>query len=161
MVGADVKDPFPMSNVKPGAKILEARACSDPNGAFHNVSFDLRAAEIISFAGLLGSANEEFDVHALMRPRRTSDRKHRVVRASVCAAIAVQATRSGLFYLPADRKTEGLVMPLSVTDNVRLAALYRYTKNGILSIDGQESDAATYQRKLGIKTPTLKTPVGA
>jgi ABC-type sugar transport system ATPase subunit len=69
------------------------------------------------------------------------------------------AIEAGLFYLPADRKSEGLIMPMSVTDNATLAALRRYASYGLLSLKEQTSEALSYKQKLGIKTPSLESPV--
>ncbi|MFT0860440.1 sugar ABC transporter ATP-binding protein [Ancylobacter sp. G4_0304] len=158
MIGADVKEPFPKLEVETGAPLLSVRGCSDPGGAFTDVSFDLKAGEIISFAGLLGAGSEAF-VRALLGLEASPSGTIELFEQPYVPHSPSQAIKAGLFYLPADRKSMGLIMPMSVTDNATLAALGRYASHGFLSLKRQAKDASIYKEKLRIKTPSLTTPV--
>jgi ribose transport system ATP-binding protein len=158
MVGADVKEPFPKLDVSRGAELLSVQNCTDPSGTFNDVSFDLHAGEIISFAGLLGSGNEAF-IRALLGLARRPSGAIRLLGRPYSPRSPSDAIRSGFFYLPADRKSEGLIMPMSVTDNATLAALRRYASKGVLLLRRQAKDASSWKEKLGIKTPSLDSPV--
>jgi ribose transport system ATP-binding protein len=158
MVGADVKEPFPKLEIGHGSELLSVQNCSDPSGAFSDVSFELAAGEIISFAGLLGSGNEAF-IRALLGMGHCPSGAIQLFGHPYLPQSPAEAIKAGLFYLPADRKSEGLIMPMSVADNATLAALKRYVSNGVLSLKKQARDAANCSQKLGIKTPSLESPV--
>jgi ribose transport system ATP-binding protein len=158
MVGTDVKEPFPKLEVQRGSELLNVQNCSDPNGAFSGVSFCLAAGEIISFAGLLGSGNEAF-IRALLGISHCPSGVIQLLGQPYIPQSPSDAIKAGLFYLPADRKSEGLVMPMSVADNATLAALKRYASSGVLSLKQQARDALQYKQKLDIRTPSLESPV--
>jgi ribose transport system ATP-binding protein len=158
MIGADVKEPFPKIDVGRGGELLSVQNCTDPGGAFDDVNFDLHAGEIIAFAGLLGAGNEAF-VRTLLGMGRRPSGAIRLFGRIYSPQSPADAISSGFFYLPADRKTEGLIMPMSVTDNATLAALARYAAKGVLSLRQQASEAAICKQKLGIRTPSLDSPV--
>ena len=156
MVGEDVKEPYPKADVGKGDRVLSVQNCSDADGHYKNVSFDLHAGEIISFAGLLGSGNEEF-VRSLLGLRRPPDGEIELFGQPFSARSPSEAIEAGLFYLPADRKSEGLILSMSVTDNVTLSALDQFVSAGLLSYAAQARECEMYRQKLDIKTPSLDT----
>ncbi len=156
MVGEDIQEPFPKQDIRKGEPILKVRGCNDPDGRFQNVNFELRAGEIISFAGLLGSGNEAF-ARALLGLGRRPWGEIELFGKPFTVHSPFDAIRAGIFYLPADRKSEGLILPMSVKDNSTLAALNRYTVTGLLSVRKQTEDSQMYRDQLDIKTPSLNT----
>ena len=156
MVGEAIKEPFPKFDVKRGKEVLRVRNCSDVDGKFRNVSFDLHAGEIISFTGLLGSGNDAF-VRALLGLGKNPSGNIELFGKPYAAQSPHEAIETGLFYLPADRKSEGLILPMSVKDNATLAALKRYVSSGVLSLKKQTEDCEELVEKLDIRTPSLQT----
>jgi ribose transport system ATP-binding protein len=156
MIGQNIKEPFPKLAVERGDVVLRVTACSDADHRFRDVNFELHAGEIVSFAGLLGSGNESF-VRALLglgrRPSGGIELHGKPYRIDSPAT----AIGSGFFYLPADRKSEGLVPSMSVLDNSTLASLRRFLSGGILSIAKQREDSRVHKDKLDIKTASLAT----
>ena len=65
MIGQNIKEPFPKFDVDRAHVVLRVTGCSDADDRFKDVSFELHAGEIVSFAGLLGSGSESF-VRALL-----------------------------------------------------------------------------------------------
>ena len=156
MVGEAIKEPFPKSDVKRGKEVLRVRNCSDVDGKFRNVSFDLHAGEIISFTGLLGSGNDAF-VRALLGLGKNPSGNIELFGQPYAAQSPHEAIEAGLFYLPADRKSEGLILPMSVNDNATLSALNRYVSSGVLSLKKQIEDCEELVKKLDIRTPSVRT----
>ena len=156
MVGEEVEDQFPKNDVKLGKGLLTVKNCSDPGGHFDDISFELFAGEVVSFAGLLGSGTESF-VRSLVGLMDKPTGEIRVSGKSYSPSQPHAAIKDGIFYLPADRKSEGLVLSMSVADNSTLANLVRYISNGLFSRQKQLSDCKGYQKRLGIKTPSLHT----
>jgi len=101
-----------------------------------DVSFDLRPGEVLGIAGLAGSgSNELIRGLAGIEPGTTG----RVALRGSDIRILTNPRRaiaSGLFLIPASRKTEGLVMGASIQDNVVLAALRGFTTAGVLRFRG-------------------------
>ena len=156
MVGEDIKEPYPKVKVKKGDKLLSVQNCSDADGRYTNISFDLHAGEIVSFAGLLGSGNEDF-VRSLLGLRKQAEGRIELLGQPYAARTPSEAIEAGLFYLPADRKSEGLILTMSVADNATLSAMQQYASFGFLSYGDQVKDCEAYKQKLDIKTPSLDT----
>ena len=156
MVGEAVKDPFPKFDIKKGKEILKVRNCSDDDGKFRNVSFDLHAGEILAFAGLLGSGDVDF-VRTLLGLGKHPSGNIELFGKPYAARSPHEAIEAGLFYLPADRKSEGLILPMSVNDNATLAALNRYVSSGVLSLKKQAKECEELVKKLDVRTPSVQT----
>ena len=110
----------------------------------------------ISFSGLLGSGNEEF-IRSLIGLRKPPVGEIEIFGQPYSARSPNAAIKAGVFYLPADRKSEGLILSMSVADNSTLSALDKYTSLGLISKADQIRDCEMYQRSLNIKTPSLDT----
>ena len=156
MIGQNIKEPFPKLDVDRGEVVLRVTGCSDADNRFKDVSFELHAGEIVSFAGLLGSGSESF-VRALLGLGRHPSGAIELLGKPYKVGSPATAIGSGVFYLPADRKTEGLVLPMSVLDNSTLASLRRFLSAGVLSIAKQREDSRVHKDKLDIKTASLTT----
>ena len=118
MVGREVGALFPKTDAEPGEVVLEVRGLTRA-GVFHDVTFQVRAGEIVALAGLVGAGRSEiaravfgvdrYDAGAVRSP------------ASRCAAGSPRAAiRAGMAFVPEDRRQQGLVMELSVARNVDL-----------------------------------------
>ena len=156
MIGQDIKEPFPKLDIEKGDPVLRVVDCSDADGRFANVSFSLRAGEIIAFAGLLGSGNEGF-VRTMLGLGKSPTGSIELCGKPYQVASPATAIDAGLFYLPADRKSEGLILSMSVLDNSTLASLRRYLARGFLSIGKQSQESQRHKERLGIKTASLAT----
>jgi ABC-type sugar transport system ATPase subunit len=132
MVGRDVDTVFP--ELAPPAEDLALRARGVvPAGRADGKGFDLevRKGEIVAVAGMLGSGRSRLlRTLAGVHPRAAGEVTvgDREVRSSVRDAV-----RAGLVFVPEERKTEGLVLPLSVRANTTLADLAAVAPRGWLS----------------------------
>jgi galactofuranose transport system ATP-binding protein len=123
--------------------------------------FDLavRPGEVVGLAGLLGSGRTEVAKLIFGAVRRDSGRLS-VGGAPMTAHSPAQALRRGMAFCPEDRKAEGLILELTVRENIILAL---QTKRGWLrrlSHDEQEELALKMIEALGIATPDADKPVG-
>jgi monosaccharide-transporting ATPase len=118
--------------------------------AVQEVSFDLRAGEIIGFAGLLGAGRTETArlVFGADKPRAGS----MILDGAPYAPEEPQdAIAAGLGFVSEDRKLEGIVPELSVAENMTLALLPRISRNGLVSESRQREIVARFIKELGIK----------
>ncbi|MHC1684709.1 MAG: sugar ABC transporter ATP-binding protein [Clostridiaceae bacterium] len=154
MVGRDIlHQPKVKSSVAKNAPvILEVKNLSSE--MVKDVSFTLRKGEILGFAGLVGAGRTETMRLIFGADKRTSGEIY-VNGQPVKIRHSVDAVKSGIGYLPEDRKQFGIVLGLSVKDNCVMARLDNYLKNKTFINDKAcVKDTEKYIKDLKIKTPT-------
>jgi ribose transport system ATP-binding protein len=127
MVGRELSDMFPPKTPAPdGPPLLEVRGFTVPGWA-QDVGFDVRAGEIVGFAGLVGAGRTElFEGILGLRPSRAGE--VHLSGVPVHFASPKQAARHGLTYLSEDRKGRGLHVHLPSMANVTLMDLDRHAR---------------------------------
>jgi ABC-type sugar transport system ATPase subunit len=158
MVGREVKQYTSQHLQQPlGEELLRVEGLSSP-GKFNNVSFTLRAGEILGFAGLVGAGRSEiaqaiFGVDPAVTGR-VFVRGQEMPLGSVTTALA-----SGIGLLPEDRKRMGLVLSMNCRENTSLAVLSRLSLGGFVKRGKERTLAQTYVDKLRVKTPTIEAGI--
>jgi rhamnose transport system ATP-binding protein len=158
MVGRDLADrPQRAAGATPGDSVLTVERLTR-EGVFTDVSFTVRAGEIVALAGLVGAGRSEvaravfgidsYDAGAVTVHGR------RLRKASPTSAMA-----AGIGFVPEDRRQQGLVMDMSVQQNVALASLGRLRKGGLIRASAERSMAADWAARLKIKYGRLTDPV--
>ncbi len=160
MVGRELVFQTPQHLSQPlGAELLRVERLSSP-GKFSNVSFSLRAGEVLGLGGLIGAGRSELaqaifglDAHARGRifVRGQPHDTH-----SVGAALKA---RMGL--LPEDRKRMGLILRMNCRENISLAVLKDLARCGFVRGKQERSLARDYAGRLRIKTPSIECNVAA
>ena len=118
--------------------------------AVRDVSFDLRSGEIVGIAGLLGAGRTETARIVFGALPRTSG--HMTMAGSAYRPRhAADAIAAGMGFCTEDRKTEGIVPEMSVSDNIALALLPRLGRHGVVDEQRQRELVAALIRQLGIK----------
>ena len=155
MVGRDIANLYPKPASAIGEVIFSAQDIARRH-VLHDCSFDIRAGEILGFAGLIGAGRTElaravFGADAIDAGSVWLDGKAIQVKSPADAIAA------GIGYLTEDRKKEGLAMTLDITQNITLANLPTIAE----FIDlGKERRIAEYERKrLNIRTPSIRRKV--
>ncbi|WP_378132611.1 sugar ABC transporter ATP-binding protein [Chelatococcus sp. GCM10030263] len=149
MVGRELGDRFPEKGRRPGKTVLEAENISGKG--FREASFALRAGEILGLSGLVGAGRTELG-RALFGADPTSGGRILIDGAPVDLRSPADAIRQGVAYIAEDRR-DGLFMPLSVRENITLAAPERHSRRGILNIRDQTAQAKTFIDRLKVRTP--------
>jgi ribose transport system ATP-binding protein len=156
MVGREIKSFYVESQAQktPGfLKVRNARSGRYPN---QNVSFDAGRGEILGFAGLVGAGRSEIakvlvglDEHGTAEVSMNGESLTiRSVRDSIS---------HGIYLVPEDRRGEGLVVGMSVRENVTLPDLPRYTRAGLIQRNLEEKASKQQVESLKVKTPTVET----
>lgn len=126
MVGKDIADMFPKKERRPGEVGLAVSGIGD-GSKFEDVSFDVRKGEILGIAGLIGSGREEIvDAIYGLRPIKSGALSLNGRPARI--RTAAEAVRAGIVLVPRDRRHDGLVLPMTVSENVTLATLEQNSK---------------------------------
>jgi ABC-type sugar transport system ATPase subunit len=157
MLGRPLPSVFPPRHTQLGEVVLSVEHASAA-WAFEDVSFQLRAGEVLAITGLAGSGKTElgrglFGAWPLDQGViRWFDTAGRITPAFAVAA--------GVGLVPEDRKAEGLLFDEPVQRNVTLAALARLVKRwGVIDRSGEQQTAQHYATALRVKAPSLAAPV--
>ncbi|MBV9604434.1 MAG: ATP-binding cassette domain-containing protein, partial [Solirubrobacterales bacterium] len=158
IIGRSVEATFPDKRTadREGAG-LAVRGLS--NHAFQGIDLEVAAGEIVGLAGIAGNGQSEL-LRALAGLEPGSGEVTlggERLRLSTPAA----ARRGGVAYLPADRHVEGLLMSLSVRENVTLSSLPQFSARGLLSRRAEVKAAERECQELQIRTPSIETDVEA
>ena len=121
----------------------------------HAVSFGVRRGEILGFAGLIGAGRSEV-ARAIFGIEPAVAGTISCESAALTIASPADAIRHGIFLVPEDRRSAGLVVDFSIRENVSLPALHRYARHGIVSAVEERQAAAAVCAKLQVKTPSLE-----
>ena len=157
MVGRELSQIFPEKHIPKDKIIFEIKNITVP-GVLENISFTLKKGEILGLGGLVGAGRTEVS-EAIMGLRNISSGEIYVNDEKVRIRHPEDAIRVGLGYLSEDRQGSGIITSFSVTHNVTLVSLSKYSRNFLHWIDKKfETDASEKYRKLfNLKTPSLDT----
>ena len=119
MVGRELGSFAPREPGDPGEQILSVEGLSGPPHV-EGVSFTLRRGEILGLAGLIGAGRTETARMLIGAGRRTAGR---IVLdgAELRIRDPGDALAAGIAYVPEDRKTQALVLPMTVRENLTLS----------------------------------------
>jgi ABC-type sugar transport system ATPase subunit len=158
MVGRNIGELYPRRDSTPGEPLLEVRGLSRGNRLV-DVSLDVRSGEIVGVFGLLG-AGTDILVKALFGAVRADRGEVIVDGKSLGVPRPRQARRAGIAVVPGERKEEGLVLGLSVRENLSLSTLGATSEWGIVRNSVERDNAEAMVRALQIRTPGVDVPVG-
>ena len=153
MVGRDVDDLYPKQNAAIGDVVLEVKGLNT-KGFLKDINFQLRAGEILGFAGLVGAGRSE-----VMRAVFGIDSKESgeiyIKGQKVDIKTPKDAMQHGMGFVPEDRKLQGLVLGMSVGKNSTLAALKKVAnKAGFINHKQEKEMADKFVKALEVKTPS-------
>jgi ribose transport system ATP-binding protein len=158
MVGRSVDEVYPRRESTPGEPLLEVRGLTR-GSRLDDVSFDVRSGEIVGVFGLLGSGTDML-VKALFGAVRADRGEVIVGGTSLGLPRPGRARRAGIALVPGERKEEGLILGLSVRENLSLSTLGVISEWGIVRRLAERNRAETMVSTLQIRTPGLDVPVG-
>lgn len=149
MVGRTIDQLFPKQPAKIGKIVLEVRNLTcEPYT--RDVSFTVRAGEIVGLAGLVGAGRSEtaqviFGILAAQSGEVLIDGER--VRVKEPA----QAVAKGIAYVPEDRGTQGLIKEMTVRENLSMAVLRAYSTGSFIKRSDEEKLASQAIEQFGIR----------
>jgi len=166
MVGRDIDDIYPKRPKFKGDKIVFETAHFNAYNTRTNkyvvedANIKLHKGEVVGIVGLMGAGRTEF-AHSIFG---------NVAKYKLSGSILInnevvnlnstkKAIEHGLAYVSEDRKTNGLILPETISDNISITNLKEISKYGLLDFHKQNSVAIDYVRKLGIRTPSINQVV--
>ncbi|MBL8579053.1 MAG: sugar ABC transporter ATP-binding protein [Mesorhizobium sp.] len=157
MVGRSLSAVFPVRRGAAGHPILQVENLSLA-GHFRDVSFDVRAGEIVGMFGLVGSGRTEI-AKAIFGARPADHGTVRLGGKSEKFATPAEAVRGRVAMVTEDRKGDGLALDASVIDNAGLASFSRYAPSGIINGEKRRTLVDEKIRELSIKLADPSQPV--
>ena len=160
MVGRELSSVFPKRDVSIGSIVLEARGLGSRESFVHDVSFTLKAGEILGFAGLVGSGRTE--LANILFGLTPADSGEILLHGSPRSIHSPrQATGLGIAYVPEDRMRHGVIPPMSIAQNTSLAALQSVSRGGLINFAAERDLAAGFAQRLGTKLSSTFAPVSS
>ncbi|SDC18220.1 ABC transporter [Candidatus Frackibacter sp. WG12] len=154
MVGRKIEDRFPEIINNRSDKILEVKGLTVPDKVI-DLSFAAYKGEVLGIAGLMGSGRTEL-AKSLYGLFNIEEGEIYFKGNRVNITSPKQAIEMGIYYLSEDRKGEGLVLDLSVQENISLSVLHELLQAGFINENQEAKLADEYIDKLSIKTPHAK-----
>lgn len=153
MVGRKLEEQFPYKEFDKKETLLKVDNVS-LGDKVKNASFEIKAGEILGVAGLMGAGRTELAKTIFGDYKKTSGEIY-VDGEKVSIRSPKDAINYGICYLSEDRKKEGLILNMSVRENMTLSNLKSY-QNNLMKIDkkSEREEVKEYIQKLSIKTPT-------
>ena len=158
MVGRDLGALFPKEAAEIGAPVLKVHRLTR-EGVFFDVSFEVKAGEIVALAGLVGAGRSEVAraVFGIDKP----DAGHVEIDGNRLApGRPLAAMRAGIGFVPEDRRQQGLVMDLSIARNATMTRTGALARGGLIRGASEDSLAREWAARLQLKFHRLQDPVG-
>jgi len=159
MVGRDIGDTFPKraESVKKDIMLEVKNLKRNENEDF--VNFKLKKGEILGVAGLVGSGRTEM-ARALIGADKVLSKELFIKGEKIVINSPAEALENGIGLIPENRKSQGLILGLSVKDNISINSLNKILKSNLF-INKKEEKKRSQKlvEDLNIKTPSLKQAV--
>lgn len=150
MVGRDFSETYPKKENMPGEVVLEARNIS--GARFRDISFSVRAGEILGVAGLVGAGRTEI-MRAIFGADRMKGGEVLLDGMRLEKMTPARAIRRGIGLVPEERKEQGVLSSLNVRQNITFATLRQICRAGFIDRKKERALAEEYISLLRIKTP--------
>lgn len=156
MVGRDLKNTYPESEIEPSDVVLEAKNISG-NG-IQNVSFKVKKGEILGMAGLVGAGRTEL-MRVIFGAEKMENGELWLKGNKVNVHSPAHALDLGIGLIPEDRKHHGAFLQNTIKWNISISNIRKIAKYGVVSLGAEKNQAEIYQEQLKIKTPSLEQMV--
>ncbi|QLI81714.1 sugar ABC transporter ATP-binding protein [Chitinibacter fontanus] len=130
MVGREIGDRFPVRQATLGEVRLKVSDLAD--ATISGINFEVRAGEVLGIAGLMGAGRSEILKTIFGINRKVAGRVELDGQA-LNATSPAEAIAAGIGFVTEDRKSQGLVLGLSVRENATLANLGKYARFGVIN----------------------------
>jgi rhamnose transport system ATP-binding protein len=157
MVGRDMDALFPKVDAERGKVVLKVDRLTR-EGVFTDVSFDVRAGEIVALAGLVGAGRSEV-ARAVFGIDRWDAGSVEVAGRQLRPGSPTSAMAAGVALVPEDRRQQGLLMDFSIERNIALASLDHVRRGGLIPRGAERRFARDWAVRLQLKYGKLTNPV--
>jgi ABC-type sugar transport system ATPase subunit len=157
MLGKEASERQTYAKASPGPVMMEVRDLTRGN-EFSNVSFELRAGEVLGLVGVVGSGKTEL-ARALFGASQSHTGTIRLEGRQLRFKSPAQAVKQGMGMAPEDRKTLGLILEHDIESNISLSSLGDIARYGFINGNKEKNRAADVASRLSIKYVDLKQKI--
>ena len=158
MVGREITQMFPKVTVPIGDVVLSVKGLA-LDGVFKDVSFDVRAGEILGLAGLVGSGRSNV-AETIFGVTPASAGTISIRGKEIRISSPYVAMQNGMAFLTEDRKETGCFLLLDIQENTQMAVLQnRYVKYGFIQQAALAKDLKAIANTLRVRTPDMQEPI--
>ena len=155
MVGRDIESFYQHPRGEKRPRYFEVESLRTARYPDRQVRFDVGRGEILGLAGLVGAGRSEaaqaiFGVDSPVESRLMLDSRPLSIRSPQ------DAIRHGVYLVPEDRRTAGLIVDMPIRENVTLPALERYAPAGLISFDREKEGSKEVCQRLNVKAPSVE-----
>jgi rhamnose transport system ATP-binding protein len=158
MVGRELSALFPKQGVAVGGPLLSVHRLTR-EGVFFDISFEVRAGEIVALAGLVGAGRSEV-ARAIFGIDKPDAGHVEVAGRRLPPARPLAAMRAGIGFVPEDRRQQGLVMDLSIARNATMTRTGSLSRMGLIRGAAENRLAREWATRLQLKFHRLDDPAG-
>jgi len=158
MVGRELKNFYVHSDASKSPGYFQVRNLRTSRYPTKRVSFDAAKGEILGLAGLVGSGRSEL-AKAIFGLDPLANGKISLAGEALALRSARDAISHGIFLVPEDRRREGLIVGMSVRENISLPSLRRFARAGLVDRKRERQIAQQQISSLNVKTPDAETLV--
>jgi rhamnose transport system ATP-binding protein len=149
MVGRDVSSMYAVNTTVPGANVLEVEHLTR-EGVFTDVSFNVRAGEIVALAGLVGAGRTEV-ARGIFGIDKVDAGTVKVGGKKLHHGSPLAAMDAGIGFVPEDRRQQGLVMDMAIDRNMALASVESLSHLGLIRKASERGLATEWAARLQLK----------
>lgn len=157
MVGRDLEDYYPEKYSQIGNTVFEVKNLSQEK-VFKDISFQVRAGEIVGFSGLMGAGRTEvmrsiFGIDALDGGEIYLDGERITIKNPS------DAIHQGIGFLTENRKEEGLILDYSIRENISLPSIDGFEKNMVIDTKAESDFSEMLMKRLSVKAQSQEDPL--
>ncbi|KGK86980.1 sugar ABC transporter ATP-binding protein [Clostridium sp. HMP27] len=152
MIGRDLGDRFSNEYVEKGEVAFKIENITSDK--VRDVSFEVRAGEIVGLYGLMGSGRTETAM-AVVGYDKIKSGKVYIENKEVKIKQPKDAVNAGIAYVSEDRRNLGVVVGFSVAQNINLSSMDKVSSSGIINENEEKEAANRFVKSLSIKTPNV------
>jgi ribose transport system ATP-binding protein len=150
MIGRKLENLFPIKNIsdKPARFVVENLRLNKTNS---EISFSVRAGEILGFGGLIGAGRTEI-VEAVFGARKTISGTITLDGKNLHKGDIAKSISNGIAFVPEDRKRAGLVLSATILDNGSLPNLFTFTMSGWIRSKKRNKEVSKVMTSVNLKS---------
>ncbi|MDY2986966.1 MAG: sugar ABC transporter ATP-binding protein [Peptoniphilus sp.] len=156
MVGREIKEQFPYIPIQGEDEILKVENLT--NEYIKNISFNLKGGEVLGIAGLVGAGRSEL-AKTLYGFYGTEKGNVSLENKILNLKNTSDAIKQGITYVSEDRKKDGLILPMNISENITISSLEKISSLFKISKKKEIDVSNEFVKKMNIKTPSLNQKI--
>jgi len=157
IAGRKVDNVYPKQEVEKGAEVLKVEGLSK-RGTYKDISFSVRAGEVLGFAGLVGAGRTEI-MQGVYGIAPADKGKIYIDGKEVKNSSPREGLKNGIAMVTEDRLRQGVVKKMDVERNMTLSYFYNICRNGFIQSRKEDEDTQSMIDQLSVKTSGREAPI--